>query len=61
MHCEHGAVDDAYLSSETRIPFALVDRLLVEIMRSGRTFISSALISAFCAQAGYVPEAVDLS
>jgi superfamily II DNA or RNA helicase len=45
-HHEHGPVDDQYLSEETRIPLALVDRLLVELMRSGRTFISSALISA---------------
>ena len=45
-HVEHRAVSDEYLSEQTRIPLALVDRLLVELMKNGRTFISSALISA---------------
>jgi hypothetical protein len=45
-HCEHGPVDRDFLSEDSRIPLALVDRLLVEVMQSERTFVSSALISA---------------
>ena len=45
-HHETGRVDDEFLSQQARIPLALVDRLLVEIMQEGRTFISSALIGA---------------
>lgn len=45
-HCERGAVEEAFLTEETKIPLALVDRLLVERMQGSRTFISSALVSA---------------
>lgn len=45
-HHETGRVDDQFVTQQARIPLALVDRLLVEIMQEGRTFISSALIGA---------------
>jgi hypothetical protein len=45
-HAETGAVDAGFVREESRIPLALVDRLLVEIMRGRRTFVSSALVSA---------------
>ncbi len=45
-HHETGCVDQRFVTQQVRVPLALVDRLLAEIMREGRTFISSALIGA---------------
>jgi superfamily II DNA or RNA helicase len=45
-HREHGPIDPSYLTEDSRIPLALVDRLLVEVMKHERTFVSSALVSA---------------
>jgi superfamily II DNA or RNA helicase len=45
-HRETGRVAERFITQQARVPLALVDRLLVEIMRDSRTFISSALISA---------------
>ena len=41
---ESGAVDARLIEEQSRIPLALVDRLLVEIMRDRQTFVSSALM-----------------
>jgi hypothetical protein len=45
-HEESGAVHARLIEEQSRIPLALVDRLLVEIMRDRQTFVSSALMSA---------------
>lgn len=45
-HSETGRVQERFITQQARVPLALVDRLLVDIMREGRTFISSALIGA---------------
>jgi hypothetical protein len=45
-HRETGCVEERFLTQEARVPLALVDRLLVEVMQQRRTFISSALIGA---------------
>jgi Helicase conserved C-terminal domain/SNF2-related domain len=46
FHREHGAVPPRFIADESRIPLALVDRLLTEQLRERRTFISSALVGA---------------
>jgi hypothetical protein len=46
-HKEHPGVPAELITDDTRIPLALVDRLITELLASQRrTFISSALISA---------------
>lgn len=45
-HNEHRALADGAVSEDARIPLALVDRLIVELLSVRRTFVSSALVSA---------------
>lgn len=46
-HREHGAVEDRFRVPSSRVPLALVDRLLTQMLGAGdRTFISSALVNA---------------
>lgn len=47
LHHEHLGVPDDLIADDSRIPLALVDRLITELLESKqRTFIASALISA---------------
>lgn len=47
FHVERAGVPDEFVVDDSRIPLALVDRLITELLESRRrTFISSALISA---------------
>lgn len=47
LHDEHLGVPDDLIADDSRIPLALVDRLITELLESKqRTFIASALISA---------------